>query len=207
MRAARRILIGLLGAALAISSSLPGAENYRTVKPTLHGKHWVAVAGKPLVATAGATTFIKGGNAVDATCAMLAAACTMWDTLGWGGETQALIYNPNTKKVIGVNALGMAPSGATPELFRRLEMDFPPEYGPLAALTPGTPGGLMTMLAEFGTMSLEQVLAPAIDMADGYAIEHRTVPRRVGAVALFARAVFPELRCAQPAPERGAGRG
>ena len=47
-------------------------------------------------------------------------------------------------------------------------MRYPPEYGPLAAVTPGTPGGLMTMLAEYGTMSLAQVLAPAIEMADGF---------------------------------------
>ena len=52
-------------------------------------------------------------NAVDAACAMLAAGTTMWDVLSWGGETQALIYNPHTRKVIGINALGVAPSGAT----------------------------------------------------------------------------------------------
>jgi gamma-glutamyltranspeptidase/glutathione hydrolase len=175
MRSSHRLFAAILAAALLLPDGSLQAQAVRTTKPTLHGTHWVAVAGKPMVATAGATTFIKGGNAVDATCTMLAAACTMWDTLGWGGETQALIYNPNTKQVIGVNALGMAPSGATPELFRRLELDYPPEYGPLAALTPGTPGGLMTMLAEFGTMSLEQVLTPAIEMADGYAIEQQAV--------------------------------
>jgi gamma-glutamyltranspeptidase/glutathione hydrolase len=102
---------------------------------------------------------------------MLGAVATMWDTLGWGGETQALIYNPKTKKVIGINALGVAPRGATPEFFRQKNMAYPPEYGPLAAVTPGTPGGLMVMLAEYGTMSLKDVLAPAIEMADGYAIE------------------------------------
>jgi gamma-glutamyltranspeptidase/glutathione hydrolase len=50
-------------------------------------------------------------------------------------------------------------------------MKYPPAYGPLAAVTPGTPGGLMVMLAEFGTMSLKDVLEPAIQMADGYPIE------------------------------------
>ncbi|HEX4901019.1 MAG TPA: hypothetical protein VFV61_10835, partial [Pyrinomonadaceae bacterium] len=85
----------------------------RTQKPVLHGKHWMAITGKPLAATAGAMTFQKGGNAVDAACAMIAATSTMWDTLSWGGETQALIYNPHTGKVIGINALGVAPSGAT----------------------------------------------------------------------------------------------
>ncbi len=150
-----------------------GAALYaqRTVKPVLHGRHWVAITGKPLGATAGAMTFNRGGNAVDATCAMLGAVSTMWDTLGWGGETQALIYNPHTRKVIGINALGVAPTGATPAFYKSQKMNYPPEYGPLAAVTPGTPGGLMVMLAEYGTMSLKDVLAPAIQMADGYPIE------------------------------------
>ena len=143
----------------------------RTQKPPLHGAHWMAITGKPLAATAGAMMFQKGGNAVDAACSMLAATCTMWDTLSWGGETQALIYNPHTKKVIGINALGVAPTGATPELYHSKKLPYPPEYGPLAAVTPGTPGGLMVMLAEYGTLSLKDVLAPAIQMADGFPIE------------------------------------
>jgi gamma-glutamyltranspeptidase/glutathione hydrolase len=147
----------------------------RTQKPALHGRHWMAVTGKPLAATAGARIFEQGGNAVDAACAMIAATSTMWDTLSWGGETQALIYNPRTGKVIGVNALGVAPTGATPEYFHKLGMQYPPEFGPLAAVTPGTPGGLMTMLAEYGTLTLSQVLSPAIEMADGYPMEAELV--------------------------------
>lgn len=152
-------------------TSLVSAQTATTVKPALHGKHWIAITGKPLGATAGAMTFQRGGNAVDAACAMLAATATMWDTLGWGGETQALIYNPDTKKVVGINALGVAPTGATPEYFRSEGMRYPPEFGPLAAVTPGTPGGLMVMLAEYGTLSLADVLAPAMEMAAGYPIE------------------------------------
>jgi gamma-glutamyltranspeptidase/glutathione hydrolase len=152
----------------------PGARA-DTQKPVLHGKHWVAITGKPLAATAGASMFMNGGNAVDAACAMLGATSTMWDVLGWGGETQALIYNPHTKEVLGINALGVAPSGATPEFFRDKGLDYPPEYGPLAAVTPGTPGGLMVMLAEYGSLSLAEVLAPAIEMAEGYPIEESAV--------------------------------
>lgn len=145
-----------------------------TQKPPLHGKHWMAITGKPLAATAGAMIFAKGGNPIDAGCAMLAATCTMWDVLSWGGETQALIYNPKTKKVVAINALGVAPTGATPEFFKGKGMKYPPEYGALAAVTPGTPGGLITMLAEFGTMSLAEVLAPAMQLAAGYPIEAQT---------------------------------
>ena len=151
-----------------------------TQKPVLHAKHWLAITGKPLGATAGATIFNQGGNAIDASCAMLAATSTMWDVLSWGGETQALIYNPHTKKVIGINALGVAPTGATPEFYKEKGMEYPPQYGPLAAVTPGTPGGLMTMLAEYGTMSLKQVLAPAMQMAEGYPMEDQTALRIEG---------------------------
>ena len=134
----------------------------------------MAITGKPLAATAGATLFQQGGNAVDAACAMLAATCTMWDVLSWGGETQALIYNPTTKKVIALNAMGVAPTGATAAFFRSKGYEFPPEYGPLAATTPGTPGGICYMLAEFGTKSLREVLTPAMELAAGYPIDAQT---------------------------------
>jgi gamma-glutamyltranspeptidase/glutathione hydrolase len=169
----------VFGLLMALATMQAAAQSFNnlpvvTQKPPLHGRHWMAVTGKPLAATAGAMIFSKGGNAVDASCAMLAAACTMWDVLAWGGETQALIYNPKTKKVIAINALGVAPTGATPDYYKSLGMKYPPEFGPLAAVTPGTPGGLMTILAEFGTMSLKDVLAPAMQMAEGYPIEAQT---------------------------------
>ncbi len=161
------------GAVLAVAALALASQQLtaRTAKPVLHGSHWMAITGKPLAATAGAITFQRGGNAVDAAAAMLAATCTMWDTLAWGGETQALIWNPKTKKVIALDALGVAPTGATPDFFHGKQLRYPPEYGPLAAVTPGTPGGLMAMEAEYGRLHLADVLAPAIAMADGYAVE------------------------------------
>lgn len=163
----------VLSAALLALLSLQTVAQ-QTQKPPLHGKNWMAITGKPLAATAGSMVFQKGGNAVDAACAMLAATCTMWDVLSWGGETQALIYNPKTKKVIAINAMGVAPTGATPEFFKSKGYNFPPEFGPLAATTPGTPGGILYMLANYGTMSLEQVLAPAMQLAAGYPMEAQT---------------------------------
>jgi len=153
---------------------LLSANAQQTQKPPLHGKDWMAITGKPLAATAGAKLFHAGGNAVDAACAMLAATCTMWDVLSWGGETQAIIYNPKTKKVFSISAMGVAPTGATPAFFKSKGYNFPPEYGPLAATTPGTPGGLCYMLAEYGTKSLKEVLAPAMQLASGYPIEAQT---------------------------------
>ncbi len=172
----KQLLLGVIVAGISFLATGQSFNNLpvTTQKPPLHGKHWMAITGKPLAATAGAMIFSKGGNAVDASCAMLAATCTMFDVLSWGGETQALIYNPKTKKVIAINGLGVAPTGATADFFKGKGMNYPPQYGPLAAVTPGTPGGLMVMLAEYGTMSLKDVLTPAMQLADGYPIEAQT---------------------------------
>lgn len=203
----RRLATAALAIALLMAGPVPGSA--RTAKPVLHARHWLAITGKPLAATAGAMMYQKGGNAVDAAAAMLAATCTMWDTLGWGGETQVLIWNPKTKKVIGVNALGVAPTGATPEFFRGKNMAYPPEFGPLAAVTPGTPGGLMVMLSEYGKLSLADVLGPAIQMADGFPIEAQLANRIETDKARIkewpaSRAVFlPHLGEAREAPRAG----
>ena len=173
------IVIRAAAAAISLALLVNGAANAqeKTQKPPLHGSHWMAITGKPLAATAGARMFERGGNAVDAACAMLAATSTMWDVLSWGGETQALIYNPKSKKIVAINGLGVAPTGATPEFYRGKGMKYPPETGPLAAVTPGTPGALITMLSEYGQLSLGEVLAPAIELADGYAIDAETADR------------------------------
>lgn len=206
-----KILLFLLTTCLGVVSfsqsfnARPGG----TQKPPLHGKNWMAITGKPLAATAGAITFQKGGNAVDAACAMLAATCTMWDVLSWGGETQALIYNPQTKKVIAINALGVAPTGATSDFFKSKGYHFPPNFGPLAATTPGTVGGLTTMLAEYGTLSLKEVLAPAMQLAEGYPIEAQTansIERSKEMIKKwpYSKSVFlPHLGESREAPEAG----
>jgi gamma-glutamyltranspeptidase / glutathione hydrolase len=196
----------LLAIVLIFPSSL---EAQRTQKPPLHAKHWMAITGKPLAATAGSMIFQRGGNAVDAACAMIAATSTMWDTLSWGGETQALIYNPHTGKVIGINALGVAPSGATASFYKSKGMKYPPEYGPLAAVTPGTPGGILVMLAEFGKLSLKDVLGPSIQLADGYPIEAQlanTIERekkRLKEWRYSRELLLPHLGDKREAPEAG----
>ena len=111
--------------------------------------------------------------------------------------------------MIAINGLGVAPSGATPEFFRSKGYEYPPAYGPLAALTPGTPGGLMLMLAEYGRLSLGEVLAPAIELADGYAIDGETADRdrklegeAEGVAVLEAGDAAARRRAARSAPGR-----
>src|SRR5262249_18568410 len=84
-RVPRALAAGAMSTAGLAALALSAATN----KPPLHARRWMAITGKPLAATAGAMVFQKGGNAVDAAAAMIAATCTMWDTLSWGGETQA----------------------------------------------------------------------------------------------------------------------
>ncbi len=200
------VAAGLLAIGLSSGSAI---AQEKTQKPPLHGSHWMAITGKPLAATAGAHIFEHGGNAVDAACAMLAATATMWDTLSWGGETQALIYNPQTGRIIAINGLGVAPIGATVDFFRKKNFKYPPESGPLAAVTPGTPGSLLMMLAEYGRLSLAQVLAPAITLADGYAMEAETADRIEAEKEKikqwpYAKAVMlPHLGFAREAPQAG----
>ena len=205
----RRCTVIIAAATAVLAAGVAGGQEEReTHKPALHGKNWVAITGKPLAATAGALTFARGGNAVDAACAMLAAAATMWDTLHWGGETQALIFDPRSGSVRAINALGVAPTGATPEFFRSRGMRGPPEYGPLAAVTPGTPGGLLVMLAEFGTLSLAEVLEPAMQMAAGYPMEQtQTVNIEASKELLHALGVVAARAVAEPRPGSDRKRG
>src|SRR5437660_10215394 len=85
----------------------------RTQKPPLHGRHWLAVTGKPLAGTAGAMIFERGGNGVDAAAAMIAATCTMWDTLSRGGEAEARIDKPHAHKGSGRHRLAVRAAGPT----------------------------------------------------------------------------------------------
>src|SRR5258705_9976432 len=86
---------------------------------------------------------------------------------------------------------------------------FPRDSGPLAAFSPGTPGGLMVMLAEYGKLSLREVLEPAIQMADGYPIEDETAnsierQKRWLKQWRYSRAVMlPHAGQAREAPEAG----
>ena len=162
-----------LAAAIVCSLATPLAAQ-QTQKPPLHARHWLAITGKPLGATAGALMYAKGGNAVDAACAMLGAVTTMWDVLSWGGETQALIYNPKTRKVIGIDALGVAPAGATAEFYRSKGYRYPPEYGPARGGDAGNAGRPDDDARGVWHAVVGEVLAPAIQMAEGYPIEAET---------------------------------
>ena len=131
----------------------PTLHAQRTVKPVLHGRHWVAITGKPLGATAGAHDFQNGGNAVDAACAMLAAVATMWDTWAGAARPRRSIYDPRTKKVIGIKrSASRRPARRRSSSASKRHASIRPSTVRSPRSRRARPGGLMTMLAEFGTM-------------------------------------------------------
>jgi len=108
-----------------------------------------------------------GGNAVDAgVAAVFAASVVEISHFGFGGECPLMIYDAKTRKVVVVNGQGPAPKAATPEIFQaKGKVD---ANGPLAATVPAVLDSLAIALSRYGTMRLEQVMAPAIEYADGF---------------------------------------
>src|SRR5690348_7448280 len=112
-------------------------------------------------------------------------------------------------RVNGVQTCALPICRERSEFYRAKGYKEPPEYGPLAAVTPGTMGGLLTMLAEWGKLSVADVLGPAIQMADGYAIEAQlanSIERQKSWTKQwkYSPAVFlPHLGEAREAPEPG----
>src|SRR5262249_60325184 len=104
----------------------PAPRGGQPERPPPPAKPGPAIPGKPPPATAGAQIFAKGGNAVDAAAAMLAAGCTMWDTLGCGGEKPERSYNSKRKKGFRRNAHRVAPARAAASLAIRQGYSLPP---------------------------------------------------------------------------------
>src|SRR5258707_15506210 len=95
---------------IMVSLAMPNqVYSQRTQKPVLYGRHWVAVTGKPIAATAGAILFQKGGNGGGAAGAAIGGTPTTSGTLSWGGETQAPFYHPPNRRALCINALAVPP--------------------------------------------------------------------------------------------------
>ena len=111
--------------------------------------------------------FRQGGNAFDAgAAAVLAASVTEIQLFGFGGEAPVVLYDAKTAAVHVVNGQGTAPAAAKPEVWAgKPYVDY---HGPLAATVPAVLDSMSIVLSKFGTKSLSEVLAPAIELADGF---------------------------------------
>jgi gamma-glutamyltranspeptidase/glutathione hydrolase len=137
-------------------------------RPVFMGTHGVVVAGHYLGAMAGNRMFERGGNAIDAGVAAAFALAVLEPAhYGIGGEAPILLRQGGSGRVVAISGQGQAPLAATVQTFRDMGMALIPGDGLLAAAVPAVVGTLATALARFGTLSLGEVLAPAIDLAAG----------------------------------------
>ncbi len=142
-------------------------EEMLTLKPELYGTHGMVAAGRQHTVEAGIRILAAGGNAFDAgVAAVLAAAVCEVSHFGLGGEAPAIVFEAGSGKVTVVSGQGYAPKAATPKLF--LAAGVIPGNGPNGGTVPAVIDAMALTLQNFGTMSLGQVLAPAIQLADGF---------------------------------------
>ncbi|MGH7778847.1 MAG: gamma-glutamyltransferase family protein [Candidatus Binataceae bacterium] len=141
-----------------------------TLYPLVMGRQAVVATQHYLSASAGARIFACGGNAIDAAVAATFVEGVVNPHMHTiGGEAPMLIYSANARRVVAINGNMMAPARATIAHFRSLGKDLIPGAGLLAAGVPAALGALVAALSEFGTMSLAQVLEPALELAeDGF---------------------------------------
>ncbi|MBI4482178.1 MAG: gamma-glutamyltransferase family protein [Acidobacteria bacterium] len=138
-----------------------------TMRPEITGQRGIVAAGRHYSVAAGTRILQQGGNAIDAGVAsVFAAAVVEISHFGFGGESPTMIYDAKTRQVLVINGQGSAPKAAPPELFKpKGKVD---SNGPLAATIPAVMDAMALALESYGTMRLEQVMAPAIELADGF---------------------------------------
>ncbi len=163
-RIPRRVFLAALGLIVLVVGMgiLAGVTQANPIVPA---NQYMVTASHPLAARAGARILEQGGNAVDAAVATAAAIGVVepWFSNILGGGTWALFYNAQEGKVLNLEAVGPAPTGATPEFYSNLDL---PAYGVHQANIPAAFDGWTLILARYGTKSLKEVLAPAIELAE-----------------------------------------
>lgn len=184
-------LVLALTAAAAAWLELP-ASAQRTTQPErliqhpVRGTRGSIAAGTAYATEAGMRMYYAGGTAVDAGVATtFAAATTEYERFGWGGEAPILIRTKDGK-VHSIAGVGTMPKLATAQFFRSRPLQMgeilePPEKnglkgmvptaGIMCALVPGMPDAVLVALRDYGTKSFHEVIAPAIEYADGMAID------------------------------------
>ncbi len=146
-----------------------------TTRPEITGTFGVVTSTHWIPTAVGMAVLEKGGNAFDAAVATALTLIVVEPHLnGLGGDMPALVYSAKTGKVEVICAQGPAPAGATIAHYKSLGIDLIPGDGLLATVIPGAFDGWMLMLRDYGTMSLREVLEPAIHYAEA---GHPLLPR------------------------------
>jgi gamma-glutamyltranspeptidase/glutathione hydrolase len=137
------------------------------LRSEVRAEHGVVASGRTFSAEAGARILTAGGNAIDAGVAsVFAAAVVEISHFGLGGEAPIVIYSVKDNRVVVINGQGPAPKAASPAMFAGEKAV--PGNGPNGATIPAVVDAAALALEKYGTMSLAEVLAPAIELADGF---------------------------------------
>ena len=153
-------------------------------RPIIRGTKGCVTTSNYLATTAGFEILVAGGNAFDAAAATgLALHVVEPHMNGIGGEAPALVYSSRQKKVFAISGQGTAPAAATPQFFLDQGIELIPGDGFLPATVPASFDVWVTLLAKFGTMSLQRVLTPAIRLAERGFPVYPTLERNINAHA------------------------
>jgi gamma-glutamyltranspeptidase/glutathione hydrolase len=137
-----------------------------TTRPEIDGTFGVVTSTHWIATAVGMATLEKGGNAFDAAVATAFTLQVVEPHLnGPGGDAPVIVYDVRRGKPEVICGQGPAPAGATIAHYRREGLDLVPGAGLLAACVPGTFETWMLLLRDYGTLSLAEVLAPAIAYA------------------------------------------
>jgi gamma-glutamyltranspeptidase / glutathione hydrolase len=143
-----------------------------TTRPELRGTFGAVASTHWLASSSGMAVLERGGNAFDAACAAGLVLQVVEPHLnGPGGDMPAVFWSAERGEPLVLCAQGVAPAAATIDRYRSLGHELVPGTGLLAACVPGSVGGWLLLLEQFGTWRLEDVLAFAIGYADdGYPV-------------------------------------
>jgi gamma-glutamyltranspeptidase/glutathione hydrolase len=143
------------------------AGRARAGRSAVWARNGMVATSQPLAVQAGLRILQQGGNAVDAAVAAAAVLNVVEPmSTGVGGDMFALVYMATTGEIKGLNGSGFSPNAATPDFFLQKGLSAIPMYGAYSVSVPGAVDGWTTLLDKYGTMKLEQVLAPAIEYAE-----------------------------------------
>ena len=124
-------------------------------------------SSQPLATQVGLDILKAGGNAVDAAIAVNAMLGLVEPTgCGIGGDLFAIVWNAEEGKLYGLNASGRSPKSLDIEYFREQGMEKIPAFGPIPVSVPGAVDGWFELHKQFGSQSMETILAPAINYAE-----------------------------------------
>ncbi len=161
-----------------------------TTRPEILGTFGVVASTHWLATASGMAILEAGGNAFDAACATgFALQVVEPHMCGLGGDAPIILAAAGGDGPEVICGQGPAPAAATLEAYRALGIDLIPGNGLLAAVVPGAFDAWLLMLERYGTMTLGDVLAPAIGFArDGHPIHPRVVDTIAGVQPLFENA-------------------